>query len=57
LAAEPGLRRSPAACSSPYLYVAVRRLLELLVLGRRSEADKDLEIVVLATSSPCSVGR
>ncbi len=30
-----------------FLYVAVRRLLELLVLGRRSEADKNLEIVVL----------
>jgi putative transposase len=29
------------------LYVALRRLLELVVLGRRSEADKDLEIVVL----------
>ncbi len=40
------LGQSRAACSSP-LYVAVRRLLELVVLGRRSETDKDLEIVVL----------
>jgi len=30
-----------------FLYVAIRRLLELVVLGRRSDADKDLEIVVL----------
>lgn len=30
-----------------FLYVAVRRLLQLLVLGRRSEGHKDLEIVVL----------
>ncbi|MGH2658678.1 MAG: hypothetical protein ACRDHS_03175 [Actinomycetota bacterium] len=30
-----------------FLYVAVRRLLQLLLLARRSDADKDLEIVVL----------
>jgi len=30
-----------------FLYVAVRRLLQLLLLARRSEADKDLEIVVV----------
>ena len=30
-----------------FLYAAVRRLLQLLALGRRSDADKDLQIVVL----------
>ncbi|MGH2546541.1 MAG: integrase core domain-containing protein [Actinomycetota bacterium] len=30
-----------------FFYVAVRRLLQLLALARRSEGDKDLEIVVL----------
>lgn len=30
-----------------FLYVVLRRLLQLLVLSRRSEAEKDLEIVVL----------
>jgi len=30
-----------------FFYAAVRRLLQLLVLGRQSETQKDLEIVVL----------
>ncbi len=30
-----------------FLYAAVRRLLQLIVLGRRSDAGRDLEIVVL----------
>ena len=30
-----------------FLYVAIGRLLQLLVVGRRSEAERDLEIVVL----------
>jgi len=33
-----------------FLYVAVRRLLQLLALTGRSEADKDLDIVVLNRS-------
>ncbi len=30
-----------------FLYVVVRRLFELVVLHRKDEADKDIEIVVL----------
>src|SRR2546425_7733215 len=30
-----------------FLYVVFRRLLQLLALGRRSEAEKDMEILVL----------
>src|SRR2546427_7268400 len=30
-----------------FLYVMLRRLLQLLALSQRSEADKDIEIVVL----------
>ena len=32
--------------------IVLRRLLELVVLGRRSEADKDLEITVLRHELP-----
>jgi hypothetical protein len=39
------------------LYVAVLRFLHLLVLGTRSETDKDLEIVVLRHELAYSTSR
>ncbi len=45
---ESGTRcHSPAPHAPLLLFIVLRLLLELVVLGRRSEADKDLEITVL----------
>jgi hypothetical protein len=36
-----------------FLYWSLRRLLELLVLRRRSEREKEIEILLLVTSYGC----
>ena len=44
---EPPAWDNPRLMVFSFLYVVLRRLLELLALRRRGEADKDIEIVVL----------
>jgi hypothetical protein len=51
------LRQSRATMLLSFFHTAVGRLLQLLVLGRRSEAQEDWRRWFSATSSPCSAGR